>query len=74
MWLDKGRQMRRHGIEHESPWAKLFAQGAMTTIVYDRQNLLAEPEESRGGSQGPQIRRELFRTPPARLPRLGRGC
>jgi len=22
--------------EHKSPWAKLFAQGAMTTIVYDR--------------------------------------
>ena len=41
-WLDKGRQMRRHGNrtspEHESPWAKLFAQGAMTTIVYYRQN------------------------------------
>jgi hypothetical protein len=24
----------RHG--HESPWAKLFAQGAMKTIVYDQ--------------------------------------
>jgi hypothetical protein len=32
--------MRRHGnqneSEHESPWATLFAQGAMTMIVYDR--------------------------------------
>jgi hypothetical protein len=40
MCLDKGRQMRRQGnricTEHESPWASLFAQGAMTTIVYYR--------------------------------------
>ena len=86
MWLDKGDDLGQGPTDaktsqwnmhpnNESPWAKPVRPGRNDDDRVLLVELLAKPEENYGGSQGqPQIRRELFRTPLARLPRLDRGC